>query len=701
MSGNGTFKIGGCLVEPDLDRISRGSAVATVRPQVMDVLVYLASRGGQIVHADELLDNLWSGKVVTSASIYNCINELRSAFQSCDENQPYVETVPKRGYRLVAPVSDLEEQIANEANPPSVLRRMAGRKFEFAIIALLCLVLAFVLVDQYLLPPSDARLGPRSVIILPFSNKQEEQAGVYADGLHSEIQTQLHKIEAVTTVGRVTALHYRGTEKAIELIAKETGVATVMSGRLIVVAGQMRFDAELLDAASSKTLWADSYELPQAAAGLFRIQSDVAIQVANALKAELSTIERQLTTESLMVNDAAYDHYLRGEGYRQRTKLKDAIAAYERATQLDPDFATAWAALARSRAQARYSGLAPATLEQAGFALQRAHQLAPEAYDTKLAEAVILGLTNRFAEAAELFYELLERRPGAVEAMDHLAGIRTLMLRLDEARKIAERAVALDPMNIEAAWQLAFIHAWSWNFEDARTYYDRVYSLEQESPHSWRVWMRFGVYFWGLGDRVAARQILESTPATIPTFYHEFQLAYVGRDLQEMQDLLESTAGDPLDRYAAQARLHRLKGDVGRQREFANLARSAAESWLERLIGRGAPPVDIEHARSEIAVALALAGNESEAIRTIERAIARAAADPDRLNAVFVYQNEILTYIFLGRDDTAIKRLRTLLSWATPATLTPYRLQMDPDFDTLRDHPEFESLLEELAVGAN
>lgn len=701
MSGNGTFKIGGCLVEPDLDRISRGSAVATVRPQVMDVLVYLALRGGQIVHADELLDNLWSGKVVTSASIYNCINELRSAFQSCDENQPYVETVPKRGYRMVAPVSDLEEQIANEANPPGVLRRMAGRKFEFAIIALLCLVLAFVLVDQYLLPPSVARLGPRSVIILPFSSKQEEQAGVYADGLHSEIQTQLHKIEAVTTVGRVTALHYRGTEKAIELIAEETGVATVMFGSLIMAAGQIRFDAELLDAASGKTLWADSYEFPQSAAGLFRIQSDVATQVANALKAELSPTERQLINESLVISDAAYDHYLRGEGYRQRTRLQDAIGEYEQATRADPNFAAAWARLAMSRALASYTGLAPATMEQAELALEQARQLAPEIFETQMAEAMLLRQSNRFAESSELLYRLLERQPGAVEPLIRLAAISTVMLHLDQARRLAERAVELDPMNIRAAWQLAFIHAWSWNFEDAKTYYDRVYALEQESPHHWRVSMRFGVYFWGLGDSAAARQILESAPATIPTFYHEFQLAYVGRNLQEMQDLLESTAGDPLDRYAAQTRLHRLKGDMGRQRESANLARSAAEEWLERLLGRGAPPVDIEYARSEIAVALALAGNESEAIRTIERAIARAAADPDRLNAVFVYQNEILTYTFLGHTDVAIKRLRTLLSWATPATLTPYRLQMDPDFDTLRDHPEFESLLEELAVGVN
>ncbi len=121
MSGNKSFKVGDCLVEQDLDRISRGSEAASVRPQVMDVLVYLASKGGQIVHADELLENLWPGKVITSASIYNCITELRHAFLDCDDGQPYVDTVPKRGYRLVALVTGLDESKAaagqNDAAP--------------------------------------------------------------------------------------------------------------------------------------------------------------------------------------------------------------------------------------------------------------------------------------------------------------------------------------------------------------------------------------------------------------------------------------------------------------------------------------------------------------------------------------------------------------------------------------------------------
>ena len=582
----------------------------------------------------------------------------------------------------------------DEVDSEGTLTRPVGRKLDFAIIGLLSLALIAVVIDQYIIPADTARLGPRSVIVLPFSSNQDERSGLFADGLLGEILTQLYKIEALTTVGRATAMYYRGSEKPVRLIAEELGVAAVVSGNLIEVAGQVRFDVELLEAQTGRMLWVNSYELPHAVEGLFRAQSDIAIQIAHALKVELSPAEQQLIAERPVTSEAAYDHYLRGEGYRQRFRLEEAITEYEKATGEDPGFAAAWAALAVTRNHAHFTGLASATKEQAEFALEQARRLAPDTFDTKFAETLF---ANSFGEGIELLNLLLELRPGAIEPIIGLAETYTLQLRLDQAREFAEQAVALDPMNIDATWQLAFIHASSWNFEEARKYYDRVLALEPEFPHSWRFWMRYDVYLWGLGDRAAARQILDDAPATISTIYEEIQLAYVNRDLQKMQELLESIEGERRWQYEMLARLHRLKGDVALQRKFVESMRLAAEKILEAELSRGAPTIDIERARSEIAVALALAGNEAEAIRTIELAAERAAADPDRLNAIPVNHNEVLTYTFLGQKDIAIERLRSLLSWAKPMSLTPYRLRMDPDFDALRGHPDFEALLEELA----
>ena len=162
----------------------------------------------------------------------------------------------------------------------------------------------------------------------------------------------MYKIEALTTVGRATVMHYRGSDKPVRQIAEELGVAAVVSGNLIEAAGRVRFDVELLEARTGRMLWVNSYELPHAVQGLFDVQSDIAIQIASALKAELSPAEQQLIADKPTTTEAAYDHYLRGEGYRQRFRLKEAIEAYEQATSEDPDFAAAWAALASSRSNA-------------------------------------------------------------------------------------------------------------------------------------------------------------------------------------------------------------------------------------------------------------------------------------------------------------------------------------------------------------
>jgi DNA-binding winged helix-turn-helix (wHTH) protein len=106
--------VGDWLVEPELDRITNGSASAYLRPQVMELLVYMARHGNCVVSAEDLHDNLWTGKVVGSGTVYNCVAELRHTLTGDDNLQSYIETIPKKGYRLVAPITAIAEpQTAN------------------------------------------------------------------------------------------------------------------------------------------------------------------------------------------------------------------------------------------------------------------------------------------------------------------------------------------------------------------------------------------------------------------------------------------------------------------------------------------------------------------------------------------------------------------------------------------------------------
>ncbi len=582
--------------------------------------------------------------------------------------------------------------------PSKPLAGPLGRMIDFVIIGVLSLALIAMVVNHYVIPAASVRLGPRSVIVLPFSTNQDEDGMLLADGLLGEVLTQLYKIDALTTVGRATAMHYRESSQPIRAIAEEVGVASVLSGNIIEAADRVRLDVELLEADSGKMLWGNSYELSRTVEGMFHIQTDIATQIAIALEAELSPDEQQLLADKPTTSEVAYDHYIRGEGFRMRVRLQEAIDAYEQATREDPDFAAAWAALARSRFHGNFVGTADATIADAELALEQARLLAPDAADTMLAEAV---LADNFEETYEILHRVVKLWPGDVDPLIELAQSYGLQLRLEEAQDFAERAVALDPLSFDATWTLAFENAWDWNFSDARRFYDRAVALEGESPHPSAYWMRFSVYLWGLGDTAAAQEILENAPPEISTTYREILLAYIKRDLDTMRTLLDTTEGNYATRYSLLARLHRLEGNIKPQRQNAEAMRIAIEGYLESLLSRGAPAVDVERARSWIAVAHALAGNEAEAIRLIELAVERAAADPDRLNASFVNQNEILTYTFLGQSDVAIKRLRALWSWATPPGMTPYRLRMDPDFDSLRDHPDFEAVVAEAAARVN
>lgn len=602
------------------------------------------------------------------------------------------------------------------------ITHLTGRRLDFLVISILLAALVVFALDKWWFHedstliagtplPSDVvpfsstsdrspRLGPNSLVVLPFSGNNG-QSDIYADGLLSEILTEFGKIEAITTIGRTTSTHYRGSDKPVQVIADELGVAKVLSGILAGESGQLRLNLELLDGQSGQILWAENYELRRNIDGAFRVQSAVVHAVAHALQVEISVSESAQIDDRQVPSELAYEHYLRGEVYRETQRWNKAVDEFRLATLEDPYFADAWAALAAAMADASLFGAAPVTIQQAESALDHARQLAPRSAGTLFAEATVLSAHNKFDAAVEKLNAMLELQPGAVRAMSLLSGVYVLQLRLEEARRVAERAVMIDPLSIDATWQLAFVLAWSWSFEDARTYYDRVLAFEPDAPHSWRFWMRYNVYLWGLGDTIGARQILDEAPSSISTLYEEIRFAYVKRNWTKLQELLALTEASSFTRHATEARLRRFEGDGAGMRASAESMRIAAEANLEALMRRGAVQADVDSARSDVAVALALAGNEVEAIRTIDIAVVRAAENRDRLNVVPVYANEVLTYTFLGRNEEAIERLRTLFTWARPPYLTVHRLRMDPDYDELRGHPDFELLLEELAERTN
>lgn len=243
-----------------------------------------------------------------------------------------------------------------------------GKKLDRVIMLVLALALAYFAFDKFILDPQrdaariesatlqgaeqaleDKRLGlinDKSIAILPFANRSDlKQDEYFSDGMHDELLSRLSRVSVLKVISRTSVMRYRDSMLSIPEIARQLSVATVLEGGVQRVGNHVRINVQLIDARSDEHLWAEIYDREMTAENLFAIQSEISTAIADALRAELSVQEKALLAELPTDNLDAYDHYLRGRQlFAKRTteNLQQALAEYERAVSIDPDFALAW-----------------------------------------------------------------------------------------------------------------------------------------------------------------------------------------------------------------------------------------------------------------------------------------------------------------------------------------------------------------------
>ncbi len=299
----GSFAIGDWLVEPDLNQISTTTRSVYLRPQLMQVLVYLAGLQGRVATLESIHDDLWAGKVVSSGTIYNCIAELRMALSKDGKNISYIKTIPKKGYRLAPPV------VAMPALPAS---------------------------------NHDGDRRAASVAILPLNNRGEKADAEYlCEGIAEEI---LHRLSRVSGLKVFSALALKEENLDARVVGLRYGAEMVLAGSLQHSGERMRITFHLTRVSSGETVWSERYE--EEMADIFSLQDTVARQLVKALSPMLDTSE---STPSLLENSGtvsleAFNAFLLGrhaESITTRQSYDDAIAYYERAVAIDPAFARA------------------------------------------------------------------------------------------------------------------------------------------------------------------------------------------------------------------------------------------------------------------------------------------------------------------------------------------------------------------------
>ncbi len=394
-----------------------------VRPQPFQILLALVARSGDIVTRDELQRLLWPAETFVDFEhgLNTAIKELRGLLNDSANEVRYIETLPKLGYRVIVPVT--------KAEPVHAAKEREKEK--------------------------DASTSVASVAVLPFVNlSADPENEFFADGITEDVITHLAKIKSLKVISRTSAMMFEKRDCGLREIGERLGASTLLEGSVRRTGSRVRIVAQLVDGATDEHIWAETYD--RDLTDIFAIQTDVALKIATALRAELSRDERSRVGRRPTADLAAYELYLRGrnwfhqfteEGYRR--SLLDYHAAVDR----DPGFALAWVSIAGAHAELCIGGGVGKSPEETILLAKKAATRALE-IDQELGEAHSISALIQFAfdfdwaGAERSFLRAIELSPGSAQAHQHYGWLCSSLGRHDDALRQLRLARELDPLLI-------------------------------------------------------------------------------------------------------------------------------------------------------------------------------------------------------------------------------------------------------------
>jgi TolB-like protein/DNA-binding winged helix-turn-helix (wHTH) protein len=448
------FTVGEWTVAPELNSLQRDGQICRVEPKIMQVLVVLVEHSGDVVSKEQIFQRVWPGTFVSDEVLTRSVSELRRVFGDNPREPKYIQTIPKGGYRLVAPV--IGAGIAGRGASPRPWWRREGRPILAAVVAVLLLVTYLVLFRDR------AKVGFKpaitSLAVLPLTNLSGDPSQDYfADGMTDELITDLGQISALRVISRTSVMQYKGTHKTLPEIARELNVDAVVEGTVLRSGDRVRITAQLVHAPSDRHLWAQSYEGDLR--NVLAVQNDVAKAVAEHIEAKLTNQERTKLEGKRVLNPDAYEAYLKGmaqdwtvDGSQRR------IEYLEKAIALQADYADAYAGLADAYVNLGHmlAGPPQLTFSKAKIAALKALELDGTSAQAHAALGDVTYLYDwDFPGAEKEIQRTIQLNPNSVSAHASYADFLNLMGRYRESIDEARRRQRIDPLSLSAATQIA------------------------------------------------------------------------------------------------------------------------------------------------------------------------------------------------------------------------------------------------------
>jgi non-specific serine/threonine protein kinase len=612
---------------------------------------------------------------------------------------------------LIADFRRLQRKMAAPSAPsrPAGVARERGRftrYWPWAAALVLIVALGVVILPRiFNAPGKPADHGRRMLVVLPFKNLGTPEDEYFSDGITDAITARLAKISGLGVISRQSAIQYKNSDKSSQKIGEELGVSYILEGtiqreRPSDPSSRVRIIPQLIKADEDIHLWAGTYD--ETMKEIFRLQSAIAESVAIALDVILLEPERRVLEEKPTDNLEAYNYYLQGREYAERSREKNdmeiAIALFEKAVRADPDFAEAYARLARKHLQMRWFGFdtSPERVTRAKEAVDNALNLKPEEPVVREANGYYYYYGYRdYGRALDEFMFCHRKEPRNASYNASIAYIQRRLGKFEEALENLKIAFQYDPRSSLLAWEVGGTCMYLRMYEEAEGYFDRAILLAPDMALSYirKAWIQ--VYKTGAPE--GARQVLENAFERAGSDLLIWNLTYFDiydGNYQDALDRLSSIQEDVWEhqyhytpKEAVRGFICELMGRPDQARNHYRKARTLLEEKVKEL-------PDDPRVCAGLGKVLAHLGLKNEAIQEGEKAVDLVPVSRDAVRGSSHLADLAEIYTIVGDHKAAIDKLEYLLKipagW--PGVHIGF-LKVNPVWKPLRDHPRFQKLL--------
>jgi TolB-like protein/DNA-binding winged helix-turn-helix (wHTH) protein/Flp pilus assembly protein TadD len=483
-----------------------------ITPRAFDVLTHLVEHAGQLVTPDEILEALWSETYVNPEVLRKYILEIRRTLGDRPDNPEFIETLPRRGYRFVAPVID-----ESTVEPPDLPTSPAAAELatedkvepetahseresssdkstlrKFAIILVLAMVAAAAITGYFWVVRNraNASLNNTSVAVLPFADSSPHTDQEYfSDGLAEQLINDLAKVSGLKVVGRSSAFQFKGKNEDLRDVGRKLGVANVLEGSVRRDGNHVRITAELIKTDDGFQLWSQTYD--REINDIFTVEDEIARAATDALQLKLLGGNGQpVASNPRSSNPEAYQAYLQAKYFSGRGQSKEdldkALAYTDAAIKLDEKYAPAWALRASVQNEmAEYSLTDPTEgYRDARDDAERAIELDPALAAAYLALANTQIDYDWDWDAANVsLAKAAAIEPGSVEGFRLRSHLSRILGNLDQATRLYQQAIALDPLRTNSYSGLEYLLYVGGRYDEARAAQQKALDLNPQATY--------------------------------------------------------------------------------------------------------------------------------------------------------------------------------------------------------------------------